>query len=293
MFRNLRLYRIEGPWPDDENALSERLAEAAFEPCGPLTERSSGFVAVNSTAGDSLARRVNGADLMRLRTQSRVLPTAAVNEELETRLEDYRQRTGEEPPTREKRRLKAEVRDELMTRALLKSDHLWGYVDVANGILAIDSAGEPNAERFLRRLKAAVGELPIRPLAFERPVDEFMKKLFLGGAPRQFALGRECRMQDAKDVGSNVRWFGFDLSDKSIRDHVAEGMRLTHLEIEYDHVARFVIDADGVITKLKFPNTEADDDLDALANFDAEFVLATGTMRNLLGDLGGLLGGMV
>lgn len=291
MFRNLRFYRLDGPWPDDEAALSGRLEGAAFRPCGPLTERSSGFVPVYPDAGESLARRVNGADLMKLRSQSRVLPAAAVTEALEARLDAFRQRTGEEPPAREKRRLKAETRDELLKSALLKSDHVWGYVDIARGVLGIDSAGEPNAERFLRRLKAAAGELPIKPLAFGRPLDEFLKKVLLGGAPRQFALGRECRMQDPKDPKSIVRWSGFDLSDKSIRDHVADGMRLTHLAIEYDHVASFVMDVNGVITKLKFPNTEADDDLDALQNFDAGFVLATGTVRNLLADLESLLGG--
>lgn len=291
MFRNVRLYRFDGPWPGSEEALSDALATAGFEPCGPLTERSTGFVAVNSEAAESLARRVNGVDLVKLRTQSRVLPAAAVNEELELRYEDYRQRTGEDPPAREKRRMKAETRDELMKRALLKSEHVWGFVDGKESVLGIDSAGEPNAERFLRRLKASMGELPIRPLDFERPVDGLLKKVFLGGAPRQFGLGRECRMQDAKDPGSTVRWAGFDLSDPSIRDHVADGMLLTHLEIEYDHVARFVLDQKGVITKLKFPNTEADDDLDALANFDAEFVLAAGTIKNLLGDLKSLLGG--
>jgi DNA recombination-dependent growth factor C len=67
-------YRLDNTWPDQEEALSETLGNAAFEPCGPLTERSSGFVPVYPDAGGSLARRLNGADLMKLRSQSRLLP---------------------------------------------------------------------------------------------------------------------------------------------------------------------------------------------------------------------------
>ena len=43
----------------------------------------------------SLARRVNGADLLRLRSQSRLLPPAVIAEELETRIQEYRERMNE------------------------------------------------------------------------------------------------------------------------------------------------------------------------------------------------------
>ena len=90
MFRNVRYYRLNNVWPDDEESLSETLGNSVFEPCGLLTERSSGFVPVYPDAGDARARRLNGADLMKLRSQSRLLPPAVVNEELEQRVEEFR-----------------------------------------------------------------------------------------------------------------------------------------------------------------------------------------------------------
>ena len=294
MFRNVRLYRLDSPWPDSEEALDESLQNASFVPCGPLTERSSGWEAVAPDAGDSLARRVNGADLLKLRSQSRVLPAAAVNEELETRIEDYRHRMKEDPTAREKRRLKAEVRDELMPKSMVKSDRIWGYVDIGTKIVGIDSAQPANAERFLRRLKAPFGDLNIQPLAFASPVHEFLTAMFLGDAPPNFALGRECRMQDAADAGSSVRWSNFDLTDSTIRRHVVDGMRLTHLGLVYDNVMSFVLDENGLITKVKFLGMDdvADEDDDATARLDAEFVLFSGTLRAMLKDLGKLLGGI-
>jgi recombination associated protein RdgC len=287
MFRNVRYYQFDSGWPKSEELLSQALESAHFKPCGPLTERSSGWVPVHADGGDSLARRVNAADLFKLRSQSRVLPPAAVNEELDVRIEDFQARMGEAPSGREKRRLKAEARDELMPKALLKSDRIWGYVDPEQGIIGIDAAQSTVAERFLRRLSAALTLADVRPLTFNKPIGDLLTKIFLGGAPTQFNVGRECRMQDAADSGSIVRWTNFDLSDSSIRSHVSDGMRLTHLGIEYANVMTCVIDENGVISKVRFLGMDDDktDELEPLARLDAEFVLITGTLRALVADL--------
>ena len=200
---------------------------------------------------------------------------------------------NESPSGRDKKRMKAEVRDELMPKALLKSDKIFGFVDLKEKLIGIDSAQNAASERFLRRLRAAFGDLHIQPLQFRQPVAELLTKIFLGDAPGQFAVGRECRMQDARDPGSIVRWTDFDLTDRSIRDHVAHGMHLTHLGIEYDNVMSCVLDENGVITKLRFigMDDDSEDQNDPLARLDAEFVMVTGTLRMLVADLKKLLGG--
>ena len=293
MFRNVRYYRLEGPWPGSEKDLSSKLEAACFESCGPLTERSSGFVPIDADTDDSLARRVNGADLLRLRSQSRLLPPAVIAEELETRIQEYRERMNEAPSPREKRRMKAEARDELLPKAMLNSDRIWGYYDLKEKVIGIDVLHDAAAERFLRRLRAAIDGADIRPLQFARPVDELLAAIFFNDAPKQFALGRECRMQDLGDASSVVRWSDFDLNDPGIRNHVAHGMRLTHLAIEYDSTMSFVLNEQGVISKMRFigMGDDSQDNLDPLARLDAEFALINGTLRRLLADLRKALGG--
>ena len=240
-----------------------------------------------------LARRLNGADLMKLRSQSRLLPPAVVNEELEHRIEEFRIRMQEAPSPREKKRLKAETRDELMPKAMLKSDKIWGFFDLKDKLVGIDAAQPASAERFLRRLRAAFGDLSLRPLQFQKPFSELLTSIFLGGAPEQFAVGRECRMRDPGDSSSVVRWTYFDLTDSTIRNHVAHGMQLTHLGIEYDNILSCVLDENGVITKIRFlgMDDDSEDHHDPLARLDAEFVVVTGTLRRMIGDLKKLLGG--
>jgi len=230
---------------------------------------------------------------MKLRSQSRVLPPSVINEELEARIEEFRQRMQEAPNPREKRRIKAEARDELMPKAMLRSDRIWAYVDLKEKVIGIDALRDSAAERVLRRLQAAIDGLNIHPLQFVKPVDELLTGIFFDDAPKQFSVGRECRMQDLADAGSVVRWTDFDLSDQTIRNHVANGMRLTHLAIVYDNVMSCVLSENGVISKLRFigMDDDAEDHGDPLARQDAEFVLITGTLRRLLGDLKKQLGG--
>ena len=136
--------------------------------------------------------------------------------------------------------------------------------------------------------------MELRPLKYQKPVGDLLVQMFLGNAPEKFNLGRECRMQDAADAGSTVRWTDFDLTDSTIRNHVADGMRLTHLAVEYDNVLGCVIDESGVFSKLRILGMDDKDDIserEPLARLDAEFVLLTGILRQMVGDLKKLLGG--
>ena len=116
--------------------------------------------------------------------------------------------------------------------------------------------------------------------------------MFLGDAAPNFALGRECRMQDVSDDISTVRWMNFDLSDSNVRRHVVDGMRLTHVGLVYGNIMSFVLDENGIITKLKFLDMDdvPDDENEPLARLDAEFVLLTGSLRALLKDPNKILG---
>lgn len=286
MFRNLRLYRVYTQWPESEESLSEALAEVAFRPCDRYSETSAGWEPPGE--GDTLCRRLNGADLLQLRTQSRVLPVAAIKEEVEARVAEYRERTGEEPGRRDLRRLKEETRDALLPKALLKSDRMNALFLLDEGVLAIDTGSAPRAEWLLDHLRPALGRLQAVPLAFKSPVSSLLTRLFLGKPVARFQLGRECRMQDPADSRAVATWKDLDLDDPTIRQHVVDGMRLTHLGFGYDNLLTAVLSEEAVIGKLKFVEggvEDVTDDEDPQARQDADFVLLTGTLKRLLDDL--------
>jgi recombination associated protein RdgC len=297
VFRNIRLYRLHGDWPDAEQDLSEQLAGAAFKPCGAFTERSAGFEPPSGDADALLGRRVGGADLLRLRVQSRLLPAAAVNEALETRLEDFRNRTGRDPSRKEKRQLKEEVHAELMPKTLVKSQRISGLClhteNESERLIGIDTASESNAELFLDNLRSALGSLQVTPLAFKQPIGTLLTKIFLGQGPTNFTPGRECRMEDPSAGRATVTWQDIDL-DADVRKHVRSGLKLTRLAVEFDDLLSCVIDDQGVVRKLRLQGTEVADELEdenLLARLDADFVMLTGNLRRLMAALRKLLGG--
>jgi len=299
MFRSVRFYSVSSTWPDTEQALSEKLAAAAFKPCGTYTERSSGFEPPTGTDGGPLARRVAGADLLRLRNQVRVLPTAAVNEALDVRLAEYRKRMQEEPGRRTKRKLKEQTRDELLPKALLKSDRTTALFLLNENVLAIGTASEKRAERFLELLRSGLGKLDTEPLTFARPVESMLTRVFSGDAPPKFVLGRECRMRDRAEAKGSVRWSEIDLTHANVRRCVKDGMELTHLGIHFDSALSAVLDSKGTLGKLKLVGLdEAADEAaegsevaeNPLARLDAELALLGGTLRQLVAGLKQALG---
>lgn len=294
MFRNLRFYRVTSPWPASEQDLSESLSVNAFTPCGRFTERSAGWEAPAMVENAPLCRRLNGADLLQLRTQSRVLPVAAVTEALEERVAEYRERMQEEPGRAELRRLKEDTRASLLSKSLVKSERSRACFLHAESLLVIDAATETKAEWLLEQLRPCLEQFTYTPLAFNTPPALFMQRLFMGEQQAGFTLGRECRMQDEGDSRSTATWRDIDLTEASIRRHLAEGMKLTHLGIGFDHVLSCVINEEGVFSKLKFIDGEPVDSLDdedPLARQDADFILLTGALRRLVEALKKLLGG--
>ncbi|MEQ8858825.1 MAG: recombination-associated protein RdgC [Pseudomonadales bacterium] len=295
MFRNLRLYRLHSAWPDAEAALSAKLEDAAFTPCGSFTERSSGWEAPTGDDADPLCRRVAGADLMRLRSQTRLLPAAAVNEALEERIDAFKARAQRDPSRREKRQLKDETLAELMPKALLKSERVRGFCLIRERLIGIDTASETQAERFLDKLRDGLGSLQVTPLKFKQPVGTLMHRVFLGDGPAAFRPGRECRMQDPAAGAATVSWLDIDLTDDDVRRHVRNGLKLARLGLVFDELATLVIDQDAVIRKLRLQGMDAAEDAndeDPLARLDAEFVLLAGVIRRLVQALEKSLGGL-
>jgi recombination associated protein RdgC len=260
MFRNLRLYRVQSEWPVSEQALSGALEARAFKPCGAYTEESAGFEPPGGEAHDQLARRVGGADLMRLRIQTRLLPAAAVNEALETRIQQFRKRTQRDPSRKEKRDLKDEVHAELMPKTLLKSQRLWGLFMIKEGLLGIDTSSETQSELFVDALRSAFGSLEVVPMSFKEPLGRLLSQVFLGSGPAQFQSGRECRMLDTAAGKASVSWMDMELTSAAVQRHVKDGLTLEGLSEAEDEVQ----------------------DEHPLALLDAQFVLMAGMIQRLL-----------
>ena len=293
-FRNFRVYRIQSDWPETEEALSDLLAAAEFKPCGAFAERSGGFEPPVENGGDLLCRRLAGNDLVQLRVQTRVLPAAAVQEALVERVDEFKQRMGSEPNRTEKRELKEEIYSQLLPQALTRSDRVQAFYLRDKKVLVVGTLSQSVAEYFFDNLGRALISLRYAPVVFRRPVLELLTQVFLHGRVDGFSLGRECRMRDPSDTAATVNWLDIDLADPSVRRHVTDGLTVDRLGLNFDQVFRLVLDADLVVRKLRLADQESMPDApmdDPLAKHDADFVMLSGCVNQLLQGFEQSLGG--
>lgn len=284
MFKNARIYRIHSPWPDTEASLHTQLEHHAFTPCGSLSERSAGWESPAGNDDPTLARRVAGADLLRVRHQTRLLPPAAVNEALAERVELFKSRAQRDPSRKEKRELKEDTYAALLPKALLKSDRIHGLYLQGESLLAVDTVSDTQAELFMDQLRNAFGSLEATPLAFKKPIAELLQQVFLGKGPSDFNAARECRMQDPGNGGSTVSWMDMDLADAQVRRHVQTGLAIDRLGVHFDGSLGLVLDRDAVIRKYRYLAQDAMDDLpdeEPLAKLDAEIAMLAGSLTAL------------
>ena len=300
VFRNLRAYRLQSEWPTSEMALAEQLETKAFKPCAATTSRASGWespVPVEPDAASGpLVLRGMGAELMQLRIQSRLLPPAAIKEALEERLLDFARRTQRAPSRTERRELKESVTDQLLPRALLKSERVRVLCLPKDQLLLVDTATEAVAELVTERLRDALGSLLIVPLEYRQPVGAWLEQLFLGQGPTTFTVSRECRMQEPGNAAANVAFSDIDLGDTAVQRHVKQGLVLDRLGLVFDGVLGFTMDRDGVLRKLRLLDQAAADgdeqaDPSAVARLDADLVLWSGLLMRLFRGLKKQLGG--
>ncbi|MEC7561494.1 MAG: recombination-associated protein RdgC [Pseudomonadota bacterium] len=293
-FRNLRVYRIQSEWPESEEALSDLLAAAEFKPCGAFAERSGGFETPVDNSGDLMCRRLAGNDLIQLRVQSRVLPAAAVKEALAERVEEFKQRMHSEPNRAEKRELKEEIYSQLLPQALTRSDRVQAFYLRDKKLLVVGTASQSVAEYLLDNLGRALISLRYLPLVFKQPALDLLTQVFLQTRVDSFSLGRECRMRDPSDSAAIVNWLDIDLADPSVRRHVTEGLAVDRLGLNFDQVFRFVLDSDLVVRKLRLADQESIPDEpmdDPLAKHDADFVMLSACVNQLMEGLEKSLGG--
>ncbi len=249
------------------------------------------------TEGDAQApsARVEPSEyFLQLPPQEAIVELNAHIKLLEDRLAEFRSRMKLEPTRSEVRRLKEETRDKLLPASLVKSDRNRACFIQSESLLVIDANTDTKAEWFIDQLRICFGQFSCTPLAFNQFPGDLLKRIFLGESLLGFTLGRECRMQDVSDSRSIATWREFELSDPSIRRHIVDGMRLTHLGLGFEEYLTCVLNEDGVFSKLRFlegDSVDTPDYEDALARLDADFVLLTGTINQMVNSLKKLLGG--
>jgi recombination associated protein RdgC len=294
MFKNARLFRLGSTFGLDSAGLDAQLASRPFRPCGPVETATLGWSAPLGDETAALVHEVGGCLLLCARKQERLLPSAAVAEALDERINEIESGEARDIGRAERRRLKEQVVSEMLPRAFTRSRRTLLYIDTQSSWLVVDAASERQAEDVVSLLRETLGSLPAKPPAPARsPSDILTGWLLAGEAPADFVPADSCELRDPQEGAGVVRCSGQDLGSEEILNHLRAGKRVVKLALEWDQRLAFVLAEDLSLKRLRLDTALLDtleDGEDLAARLDAEFAIMSLQLRDMIARLDTLFG---
>ncbi len=292
LFRNAQIFRLTSAVPESD-ALAEALAANAFTPCSGLRPSSFGWVTPVSITDGPLCHEVAGCVLLCARREDKVIPSSALNEVLQEKVERLEQMEGRKLRSKEKMRLKDDAMAELLPRALARSKQILGYISLKDEMLIIDSASTAEAELFINCLRDSLGTFAVVPPQVKsKPTDLYTHWLNTQKLPVDFGFGDACDLVDIED-GASVTCRKQDIASREIRTHLEAGKICTRIGLRWHSDLRLTVDKDLILRQIKVESS--DDDMDEeenpFARLDAAFVNMTLEFSRFLPALFAALGG--
>lgn len=256
--------------------LEAALAECPLKPLGPLELSTFGFVA--PLGDDSTLMTLTSGDnvLVTLAGESKIIPPASVNAILAKKLAEIEAKEGRRPGGRARKRLKEEVLQDLLPKALTKPSRTSAILNTKHGYIAVDTPSRGNAEAFVSALRVALGSFPALPLNAE-VAPRVVLTSWVGGEelPEDWALGDEVELRDPVDGGAVVKCRNQELLCDEIAGHLETGKLVTKLALCLGDHINFTLDDSLTLRKIRL----LDGAMDSLADTDADDLTAELTAR--------------
>jgi recombination associated protein RdgC len=212
-FKNLRLYQLGTEFNPDALELEAALAARPARPCGSLEAASMGWCPpVDGTL--LFARQMQGATIICLKIEEKILPKAAVDKVLWDRVKKIESESNRIVRRKERDTLRDEIMQDLLPRALTKEEKIYAYIDQVNHLIVVDTASPKKAEALLTLLRLSVGSLPAIPMMGTVNHGMVLTDWMRGEAPPNFTVNQDTVLRGEDD---KVSLSGVDLSSKEPR----------------------------------------------------------------------------
>ncbi len=297
-FRNLLVYRMTQALAVSLEDLNERLAGKRARACENQELSTYGFIAPIGKGDDApLVHVSNGFALIAARKEERILPGSVVRDALKEKVDQIEAEQMRKVYKKEKDQLKDEIVQAFLPRAFVRKNATFAAIDVASGLIYVDSASASKAEDLLSTLREVIGTLPVRPMSVKMaPTATFTDWLKSQNTSNGFTMLDNCELRDVQEDGGIIRVKRHDLSTDDIQQHLSSGKIVTELSLAWQDKLSFTINDKLVIKRLRFEDLlqdQADQDGgdDALGQQDASFNLMMLTLRELMPQLLEAFGG--
>jgi len=289
------VYRIDAGWQPSFAQMQDSLEAERFVPCGASQEKSIGWVEPRGEAHAPLVEVVAGQLILKLKIETKSVPTSVVNRKAKERSSQIEATTGRKPGKKEMREIKDDVKLSLMPMAFTKEASIWVWIDPEAQFLMLDVGSQAKADEVVTLLAKSFAGLGMKLLNTQMSPQAAMSSWLLEQEPPAcLTVDRECELKAADESKAVVRYVRHALDTEEVKQHIAAGKLPTRLALTWDSRVSFVLTEALQLKKLTFldsvfEGTSSEKD----EGFDADVAIATGELRKLLPDLLEALGGEV
>lgn len=283
-FKNLQIFQLKDTDTFDSNELISKLPEYPLRDCGSQEEFTFGWLPLIRNS-EQWSVATNHCLLLRAGKEEKVLPTAVVREELETKVAEIELVEGRKVGRKEKADLKEELVFSLRPRAFSKRSDIWAYIDVKAKLLVLNSTNAGMTEQLFKLLQTTLGSFPMVPLQAQvSPASLMTDWLMKNELPASLESGDECEIQDNSEERAKIRFKSLEPLSEDVTRHLEQGMTVKNLALRWTEKMSFVLNDDLTLKKVKFDDTlkeSAFNDSQGgdLSDMDANFALMSLTVR--------------
>ena len=294
-YKNAIIYLLPDGW-QPEAGLNEKLEQAAFTPCMGLDWFSEGFAPPTPFSSDFVFTAQN-SNRVCLKHEEKVLPSATVRDLVHEKVAEIQEAEARNVWYEEKQRLKDQITDDLLPRALTQSRRTEAIFDTERGFLLVNEASDKRAEQMLIKLREALGGLKVAmPHTRESPASLMTEWLLQGHAEGGFELGYNVLLQGVGDVVPKVKISKKDLTHPEVIQHAKNGMKVVELELEWREQISFTLTQNFALKRIRFLDVlqeEAEQGDDAASLTFASQIIMVEALGEMINELANLLGGWV
>ena len=293
VFKNVMVYRVGEGWSPSLEQLEQALDAERFVPCGASQDKSIGWVEPRGEAHGPLVEAVGGQRILKLKIETKGVPSAVVTRKAKERCAYIETTTGRKPGKKEMKEIKEDVKMSLMPMAFSKESSVWVWVDPDAHFLVVDAGSQAKADEVVTMLVKTFAGLSLTLIHTQlSPQSAMASWLITQESPAGFSVDRECELKAADESKSVVRYVRHPLDTDEVKQHVEGGKLPTRLAMTWKGRVSFSLTEALQLKKVTFldvvfeaTSTEKDE------GFDADVALATGELQKLLPDLFTALGG--
>ncbi|MCS4534266.1 recombination-associated protein RdgC [Neisseria montereyensis] len=289
-FKQLTAYPM--PKKPEKKQLDEMLGGSWFGPCLGLDWFAEGFTQPTPYT-DMAVADADGHYLVALKREEKVLPSAAIKEILEEKINNIKNAEGRDVGSKEKRELKEKIIDDLLPRALTRSSRT--HAILTDGWLLIDNAAPNKAEKMLAKLREALGGLEAKqPVTRQSPSSLMTNWLLAGEAQGNFKIGSDIVLRGSGDIAPVIKIKDKDLTDNDVVQHARNGMTVAEMNLQW-HGLDFVLTDKMTLKSIKYLDVLTElperDGCDGYNFWYTSQIIMTRYLTDMLTELLGYLGG--